>query len=124
MNTESLEGCRVLVVEDEMLVAMMLEDMLTDLGCTVVATAGRVPEALKAIEAEAPDVAILDMNLNGERTDGLADTLAARGIPFAFATGYGVQQIEQPHRARPLIAKPFQQSELEAALRKALARTA
>lgn len=121
MSENILQGRRVLIVEDEMLVAMMLEDMLADLGCTVVGTVGRVADALKAIEDEAPDIAILDMNLDGERTDGLADALAARGIPFAFATGYGAQQIEQPHRDRPLIAKPFQESDLEAALRQALA---
>jgi CheY-like chemotaxis protein len=80
---------QILVVEDESLVAMMIEDMLTDLGHQVVATSGRMPEASKLVSDPSADLAILDVNLNGEETYPLADSLAARKIPFIFATGYG-----------------------------------
>src|SRR4051794_22900016 len=84
-----LSGRRVLVVEDEMIVAWLLQDMLADLGCAVVGPAARVSQALAMIDAEAIDAAVLDVNLNGQKSYPVADALAARGMPFVFSTGYG-----------------------------------
>jgi len=82
---------RVLVVEDEGLVAMMLEDVLDDLGCDLAGSFGGVAQALAWIEAGGEaDAALLDVNLSGETVFPVAEALAARGVPFAFTTGYGV----------------------------------
>src|SRR5688572_9469506 len=83
-----LAGRHLLVVEDEMLVLMLIEDMLADLGCTSVKAAASVEQALTLIGANHFDVAMLDMNLNGDRTHAVAAALAAKGVPFVFATGY------------------------------------
>jgi CheY-like chemotaxis protein len=83
-----LSGRRVLVVEDEMLVLIMIEDMLVDLGCESVTAAATIAQALALIEAQVFDVAMLDMNLNGSQPYSVADALAARIIPFVFSTGY------------------------------------
>ena len=86
--TSPLSGRRVLVVEDETMVAWLLEDMLADLGCAVVGPAARVNQALAMLDAEAIDAAVLDVNLNGQMSYPVADALAARGVPFVFSTGY------------------------------------
>jgi CheY-like chemotaxis protein len=104
---------RILVVEDEALIAFMLEDMLADLGHEVVATAARLPQALEMAEARAFDVAILDVNLDGVKTFPVADVLLRRGIPFAFATGYGREGLDARHRDAAVIRKPFAVAELE-----------
>ncbi|MBC7985691.1 MAG: response regulator [Sphingomonadaceae bacterium] len=85
----ALEGKRILVVEDEPLIAMMVEDMLHDFGAIVIGPAASVAEALALIEEAVLDAALLDVNLRGERSDAVADALEARGVPFALATGYG-----------------------------------
>jgi CheY-like chemotaxis protein len=104
---------RILLVEDEMIIAMMLEDLLADLGYSVVAIAARSDEALAIIEAQSIDAAILDLNLAGQRSDSVADSLAARDIPFVFSTGYGEQGLKPEHRDRPLLKKPFRSADLE-----------
>jgi CheY-like chemotaxis protein len=86
--TSALSGRRVLVVEDEMMVAWLLEDMLADFGCAVVGPAAGVNQALAMLDAEAFDAAVLDVNLKGQKSYPIADTLAARGVPFVFSTGY------------------------------------
>ncbi|HEX6011198.1 MAG TPA: response regulator [Geminicoccaceae bacterium] len=83
-----LSGRRVLVVEDELIVAFLLEDMLAGLGCAVVGPAARVDQALALLDAEAIDAALLDVNLNGHKSYPVADALAARGVPFVFSTAY------------------------------------
>src|SRR5215813_9745416 len=88
MSSET-SGRRVLIVEDEGMVAMLLEDMLADLGHEVVATAARLDRATQLVSEAAIDFAILDVNLNGQHTYSLADALKQRDIPFVFATGYG-----------------------------------
>lgn len=107
-----LQGCRVLVVEDEPFVAMDIEAMLGELGCHVVGPVGDRDSALcKAREAEI-DLALLDVNLNGHAVDDIADTLHRRGVPFAFASGYGRDGLPQGFRQAPLLEKPFANIEL------------
>jgi CheY-like chemotaxis protein len=115
-----LDGLRVLLVEDESHVAMLVEDMLVDMGCQVVASAARVSEALGLIEAMEIDVAVLDVNVAGEKVFQVADKLRERAIPFVFATGYGAEGLREDLRTQPVIAKPFLQSQLKKALIKAV----
>jgi CheY-like chemotaxis protein len=105
-------GRRVLLVEDEMIVAWLLEDMLADLGCAVVGPAANVNQALAMIDAEAIDVAVLDVNLNGKMSYPIADALAARGVPFVFSTGYDKDSLLDGYRTFPVLQKPFHRSEL------------
>jgi len=111
---------RVLVVEDEVLVAWLLEDMLADLGCAVVGPATSVNQALAMIDAEAIDVAVLDVNLNGQLSYPIADALAARGVPFVFSTGYDKDRMLDGYKTFPVLQKPFHQSELSDILAKLL----
>ena len=109
-----MSGLRLIVVEDESLVAMMMEDMLADLGCQVVGSFGGLQAAFAWLDgaAQPPDGAILDVNLGGgEMVFPLAEALTARRVPFAFATGYGA--ISDPRfAAAPLMHKPVQEAEL------------
>ncbi len=105
-------GRRILVVEDEVMVAWTLEDMLADLGCEVVGPAARVDQALAMIEAEAVDAVVLDVNLNGEKSYPVADALAARGVPFVFSTGYDKDSLLDDYRSVPVLQKPYQPTEL------------
>jgi two-component sensor histidine kinase len=111
-----LSGRRVLVVEDEVMVAWTLEDMLAELGCTVVGPAVRVDQALAMIETEAVDAVVLDVNLNGEKSYPVADALAARGVPFVFSTGYNKNNLLTGYRAFPMLQKPFNRAKLGGAL--------
>lgn len=114
MTDNPLSGRRVLVVEDEMLVAMLLEDMLAALGCEIIGPAARVEQALKMIEtAGVLDAAVLDVNLNGEKSYPVADELAARRVPFVFSTGYGKNSLHNGYRSFPLLQKPFSPHELD-----------
>jgi DNA-binding NtrC family response regulator len=113
-------GRRVLVVEDEIIVAWLLEDMLADLGCAVVGPAARVNQALALIDAEAIDVAVLDVNLNGQKSYPIADALAARGVPFVFSTGYDKDNLLESYRTLLVLQKPFHRSELGVTLAKLL----
>ena len=112
MNS-GLSGRRVLLVEDEVMVAWVLEDMLAELGCTVVGPAARVDQALAMIEAEAVDAVVLDVNLNGERSYPVADALAARGVPFVFSTGYNKNGLHAGYLGFPMLQKPFELSTLD-----------
>jgi CheY-like chemotaxis protein len=108
---------RVLIVEDESLLVMVLEDVLPALGCEVAATAHSVESALAALaDDDRVDLAILDVNLAGDDSFPIADALHARGIPFFFATGYGASVLPERHADAPLIKKPYGQRDLEAAL--------
>ena len=113
---------RILVVEDELMIRMLLEDMLGELGYTVAAEAARIEEALEAAKNADFDIAILDVNLNGQPISPVADALVARGMPFVFATGYGERGLPEPYRDRPTLKKPFQMDGLKQMLQTALAR--
>lgn len=121
MSENGAAARRVLVVEDDVMIRMLIEDMLGDLGFTVVAEASKVHEALAAVSTTAFDVAILDVNLSGETTGPVAEALAARGTPFVFATGYGEHGLPDQFRDRPLLKKPFQMESLKRLLETALA---
>jgi CheY-like chemotaxis protein len=114
-----LHGRRVLIVEDEAMVAMLLEELLRELGCHVVEIAARVDSALTLIEAKVFDIAVLDVNLDGEASYPVADELERRKIPFLFATGYGAQAMPENYRLHTVLQKPFRKQEFEAALLKA-----
>lgn len=118
----SLGSTRVFIVEDEALILYTLQDMLEELGCRVVATALRIDDALAKGDSGAFDVAILDVNVGGERIDPVADLLARRGLPFLFATGYGARSLPEGHRGRVVLAKPYQTQDVKAALDAALLR--
>ena len=111
-----LSGRRVLVVEDEMLVLMMIEDMLADLGCKSVASAAAVDKALALIRAQVFDVALLDVNLNGSDSHPVAEALSARGVPFVYSTGNTGQSLRDGYSDRPVLKKPFKYEELAAIL--------
>ena len=111
-----LVGRRILVVEDEALVAMLVEDALLDAGALVIGPAATVAEALALLKHETPDAAVLDLNLAGETSTPVADALALLGIPFVVATGYGADGLPQGHGAVPVLAKPYDPDDLTAAL--------
>ena len=102
------------------MIRMLLEDMLGELGYTVAAEAARVDEALEAAKTADFDLAILDVNLNGQPISPVADALVARGPPFVFATGYGERGLPEPYRDRPTLKKPFQLDGLKRMLQSAL----
>lgn len=107
-----LSGRRVLVVEDEMLVVMMIEDMLADLGCTTVTSAATIEKALALIDTQVFDLAMLDMNLNGNDSHPVAEALSARGVPFVYSTGNTGHGLRDGHADRPVLKKPFKYEEL------------
>jgi CheY-like chemotaxis protein len=117
----ALQNVRVLIVEDEALVAMLLEDMLQDLGCVMAGTASTVDQGVEAASGLEIDVAILDMNLAGKPVLPVAEALAGRGKPFIFATGYGESGVPDAWRDRPTLQKPFSMVDVETALKKAVA---
>ena len=111
-----LAGLRVLVVEDEMMVSMLIEDMLGDLGCHVVGPAARLDEALSLAQTAELDCAVLDVNLGGQSPFPVADLLREKGAPFAFATGYGDAGLRDVDRASPVLQKPFREVDLRRVL--------
>lgn len=112
----TLDGTRVLVVEDEAIVSMLLEEFLDELGCEVVATASRLEDALEKAGALMLDVAVLDVNLAGKVSYPVAEALQARGVPFVFSTGYGAGGLPDAMRGAPVLSKPFRQENLAEAL--------
>ena len=127
---DGLAGLKVLVVEDEPAISMLLEDMLDDLGCRVVGEqvgahrARRVgAEALTLAGNEEIDLAVLDVNVGGKPVYPVVETLVARNIGVVFSTGYGSGGIDERFRDRPVLPKPFGQVDLERRLREALANT-
>ena len=121
LMSKAFEGRRVLLVEDEAMIAMLLEDMLGDLGCEVVGPAYAIAPALALASSEAAiDVAILDVNIAGRPVFEVADALRARRVPMIFSSGYGDSGLREVDRGAPVLGKPFRAGELAAALREAL----
>jgi CheY-like chemotaxis protein len=107
---------RLLVVEDEYLIRMLLEDMLVDLGYDVAAAVGSIAEASEFAASGDFNAAILDVNLDGQQIYPVAEILAKRGLPFVFVTGYGERSLPEPYGDRPALQKPFQAEQLKAML--------
>lgn len=113
VTTETgFEGLRVLVVEDELMVSMLIEDMLGDMGCQVVGAASRLDEAMRLAETLDIDCAVLDVNLGGQPIYPVADKLRSRGARIAFATGYGDSGLREEDRGSPVLQKPFRAADL------------
>jgi CheY-like chemotaxis protein len=113
MADRVLSGRHILVVEDEMMILKLIEDYLADLGASVAAAAAAtVDQALALINTQVFDVAMLDVNLNGSKSHLVAETLAARGVPFIFSTGYVDHALTGGYRDRPVLKKPFRAQEL------------
>jgi two-component SAPR family response regulator len=113
-----MNGLRVLLVEDESLVAMAMEDMLTDMNCRVIGCFAALNPAITWLgrQPDAPDVALLDVNLGGEMVFPLAELLQARQVPFAFVTGYGALP-EVGFASAEIIHKPVERGKLDTVLR-------
>ena len=116
------ERCRILVVEDEMLLAMSMEDMLADFGCDVVGPVARIADGVKLANAERLDGAILDINVAGAEVFPVARELAGRRIPFIFVSGYGTANLPSEWLGRPTLQKPFYPKDLAASMAKAFKR--
>jgi len=112
----SLEGLRVLVVEDDYLISLLFDDMLTSAGCVVIGPLPRLTDALEAAAKENCDAAVLDVNLGGERVYPVAEILTARHVPFIFVTGYSGDALPHEYAQQPRIAKPFKAAQLLGAL--------
>jgi len=107
---------RLLVVEDEMLILLMIEDMLADLGYRSVASAATIEKALSLLETQDFDAAMLDVNLSGSGSQPVSDALTARGIPFVFSTGNSISDMREGFRSRPVLKKPFSSDGLASVL--------
>jgi len=116
------EGCRVLIIEDEFLIALFLQDALEDEGCRIVGPVGRVSEAVLLVGQGGIDAAVLDASLDGEPVTAVADALEAGNVPFVFHSGYGPEHLPQRHRHRPLLRKPCRPSDVVGALSGAIDR--
>jgi len=101
------KGLRFLVVEDEMMVLLMIEDMLADLGCEVTASAATVQKSLELLATQSFDAALLDMNLNGETSEAVAQALVTLGTPFIFCTGGDILDVAPMFQDHPFLRKPF-----------------
>lgn len=113
---------RILIVEDEFLVAMLLEDLLLEMGYSAVTCIARLDKALQFVGKAPINIAILDVNLDGDRSYPVAEILRRRGIPFIFATGYGVDGVIGEFRNERVLQKPYDPEELKQAIDEALAR--
>ncbi|HSZ53876.1 MAG TPA: response regulator [Caulobacteraceae bacterium] len=120
-ESDGLKGRRVLVVEDEMMIAMLVEDMLADLGCSVVGPAHGLQAAMVLAEEAADlDAALLDVNLAGQPVFAVADVLRARNVPIVFCTGYGDAGLREADRGAPVLQKPYRSRDLAETLATAL----
>lgn len=122
VKVNSPEKLRILIVEDEFLVALVLEDDLRSAGHTVLGPFSNLPSALEGARRETFDVAVLDINLGGTMVYPLADDLTRRGVPFLFLTGYGPADIPVRFAQTPRVAKPYESSSLLTAIRRVAAR--
>jgi CheY-like chemotaxis protein len=115
---KTLTGLRVLVIEDDFLVAQIAVDMLEELGAIAIGPGPSVQQALQLIQSETVDAALLDVNLRGQSSDAVAQALHEKGIPYIFVTGYGAVRFDQKNT--PLLNKPYTQENLAEVLTKLL----
>jgi two-component SAPR family response regulator len=112
MRDEGVAGCRILVVEDEAMIALAIEDTLEELGCEVVGSTGKLETALRLAKEESLDAAILDVSIRDQKVYPVAEQLLARGIPFVLASGYCDWALPNNLRDQPRLTKPFTTEEL------------
>lgn len=124
MTPPSLPGSRVLVVEDEPLVAMLIQDILTDAGCEVLGPVATQADALALVGSRPIDLAVLDVNLGGDTTYPVAALLREKAVPFLFSTGYGESGIDPEFADAPRLRKPFEETTLIEGLTRLLGQTA
>jgi CheY-like chemotaxis protein len=117
---QRLAARRVLVVEDDILIAMDIEQLLRDAGCTIVGPVSRVAEALELLQQNRIDAALLDINLGSEQVFPVADVLDDSGIPFVLITGHTMRPVPARHKERPIVTKPYRPNRVLAALVSAL----
>ena len=120
VSRSRLSELRVLLVEDESLIAMLIEDTLFDLDCQAVSVAPTVADALDKLASTEFDIAILDVNLNGSQSYPIAEVLVRKHIPFIFSTGYGASGVPEAFRAVPVLVKPFRAGDVARSLEAAL----
>ena len=119
---QNLEGKRILIVEDEPLIGIMLTDILESVGCVVLGPAYDVRQAMNYLDVDRIDCAVLDVNLGAGQTSApIADALEERKIPFMFATGYGEDALRLKDRERYRVDKPYDDDQVYLALQKCLA---
>jgi DNA-binding response OmpR family regulator len=116
-NYTPQRGLKIFIIEDESMVTMLIEDILQDLGYEVAGNASRIEEAMGKISTLTFDAAILDVNLNGHETFKIAEKLESDGVPFLFATGYGVHGIPERFHNVAVLPKPFRENDMENALK-------
>jgi two-component SAPR family response regulator len=113
MTASDVTGCRILVVEDEMLIALQVEEVLVKLGCDIVGPVGKLESALQLASEGKIDAAVLDVSIRGGKVYSVAEQLLARGIPFVLASGYGDWALPKALKNHPRIMKPFTATALE-----------
>ena len=118
----NLAGASILVIEDEMLITMLLEDILDELGCRVAGSAVNLRQAEELVVATPADAAILDVNLGGDPVFPVAELLAERNVPIIFASGYGASGLPEQWQSYATLPKPFTADQVETALRRVLRR--
>jgi CheY-like chemotaxis protein len=118
MTNGDLAGCRILVVEDETLIAVLIEEVLQSLACIVVGPVAKLDDALRLASEEALDAAILDVTIRGGHVYPVAEQLLVRGIPFLLASGYGGWVLPEHLQDRPRLTKPFTDRDLEEQVRR------
>lgn len=118
MSAVDLAGRRILIVEDEAIIAMLLEEQLEELGCVAVGPAASVAAALAQLDEEPFEAAVLDVNLRGDWSYPVAQALDERGTPYLFTTGYGQIGLDPQFREKMILAKPFTSDALAQALTK------
>ncbi len=124
MTAGDLTGRRILVVEDETLIAVAIEEVLQGLGCVVVGPVGKLDAALRLARDEALDAAVLDVTIRGGFVYAVADQLLARGVPFVLASGYGGWALPESLQSRPRLTKPFTAQALKEQVRALVAGAA
>ena len=122
MVGEAQHARRVLIIEDEMLIALMLQDMVSNVGFAVEGIATSLPAGIDLARTADAHLAILDINLNGEEAYPIADILRARGVRLIFSTGYGADSLKPEYAFIPKLVKPYEQANLAAAIQAAFAR--